>query len=159
MKNTKAQQLKNFEAMIVSAKPFKRDDAYAEWYEFPFEVLDKTPGRSNLGRIEWHMEFVPGRAQRRKYISGRRYIETIRVWATQTRDQRYKNKVFEIPVFTESITADSLRRRGSYLHYVWRAQLCNLHRGLAIYSAYPANHHKKLIIPVDSSICLEPYFV
>lgn len=154
----KTDQLKEFNKMIVSADVFKKSDGYSTVYEFPFDVLDKTPGGSNLGRIEWHMEFIPGKKQTRKYMHGRRYYEKIYVWATQTRDKRYQKKVFEIPCFVECITGDSLRARSSFMHHVWRVMPCELH-DIPTFSAYPANHHRALRIPIDSTISIEPEFV
>lgn len=135
---------------IVPADDFKTD--YGT-YEFPFEALDKTPGGSNLGRIEWHIE--PFKSKKNK---GRYYIEKILVFASQTRDERYKGKIFEIPCYTESITADSLHNRDSYFHYVWRMLWCEVHNTV-YFSAYPKNKHKKLVINVESSISSEIEFV
>lgn len=144
--------------MVVSAEKFLKKDGYSEIYEFPFEALDKTPGGLNLGRIEWHLEFIPGAPQRKKYQHGKRYFEKIHVWATQTRDPRYEKKVFVIPCFVESITADSLRRRSSYFHYVWHMTPCEIHKTM-MFSAYPENNHTILRIPIDSTISIEPEFL
>lgn len=139
----------------VSAKSFRDKDGY---YLFPFECLDKTPGGSNLGRIEWHMELVPSKKGQTKYEKGRYHIEKLLVWASQTRDPRYQKKVFEIPCWAEALTSDSLRERGSYMHYVWRVMICELHKNV-VFSAYPANEHKVLKINVGSSISIDADFL
>lgn len=128
---------------IKQANEFRIDDGS---YVFPFDVLDKTPGGFNLGRIEWHLEPFYGRKKKGKY-----YIEKIYVWATQTRDDRYYRIIFEIPCFSDSITADSLRRRSSYFHYVWRMNFCEIHK-MPVFSAYPADEHSRLELDVSSSI-------
>lgn len=132
-----------------SATKFRDKDGY---YIFPFEVLGKTPGGSNLGRIEWHLEPV---ASKKK--DGRYYIEKLMVWASQTRDTRYFGKVFEIPCWSESLTADSLNNRASYFHFVWRMMICEVHKN-PMFSAYPANEHSKLKIDTSSSISCELTF-
>ena len=137
------------EIKTVSADSFKTDRGE---YVFPFECLDKTPGGSNLGRIEWHVE--PIKSNKNK---GRYYIEKLLVFASQTRDERYKGKIFEIPCYTESITADVLHHRDSYFHYVWRMTWCEVHN-TAFFSAYPKNEHTKLVINVNSSISSEIEF-
>ena len=136
---------------IVSAKAYKTKDGYGE-YRFPFEVLDKTAGGSNLGRIEWHLECLTG-----KKTKGRYYIEKLLIWATQTRDERYVKKIFEIPCYTEALCGDSLLRE-SYVNYVWRVMPCEIHKTM-MFSAYPANNHKELVINVGSSIGIDIDFV
>lgn len=125
----------------ISAKQFKDKNGT---YIFPFKVIDKQ-----FGRIEWHIEPIKGRKS--GMGRGLYYIETLLVWATQTRDVRYLGKTFEIPCFTEAIVADSLRKSNSYFHYVWRMIFCDTHKTVS-FSAYPANEHKTLEINVDSSI-------
>lgn len=134
-----------------SADQFKNEHGI---YVFPFDVIDKTPGGSNLGRIEWHMEFHKG-----KKTKGRYYIEKILVWATQTRDERYVKKIFEIPCYTESIYASpsSTGNRNYYLSYVWRIMQCEVHNTL-MFSAYPENQHVALEIGVGSSISADIMF-
>lgn len=141
--------MKKVKFKTVSAKNFRDKDGY---YQFPFEALDKTIGGSNLGRIEWHLELVPIKKR------GRFYIEKLFLWASQTRDPRYTKKVFEIPCWSEALTADSLRERGSYMHYVWRVMICELHKNV-LFSAYPANEHSVLKINVDSSISIDADFI
>ena len=134
---------------IESAEAFKDKDGY---YIFPFEVLDKTEGGSNLGRIEVQLEFLRG-----KKTKGRYYIEKILLQFRQTRDPRYFGKVFEIPCWTEAILGDSLERE-SYLNYVWRIMHCEVHKDL-FFCAYPANNHKALKINVGSSIGADIDFI
>lgn len=136
---------------IVSAKAYKNKDGWGE-YRFPFEVLDKTPGGSNLGRIEWHLEALTG-----KKTKGRYYIEKLHIWATQTRDPRYAKKIFEIPCYSESFLGDSIKRE-SYLNYVWRVMPCEIHKTM-MFSAYPANNHKELVVNAGSGIGIDIDFV
>jgi len=133
-----------------SAEEFRGDDGI---YRFPFVCLDETPGGRSLGRIEWHVEPVKGRK-----TNGRYYIEKLFVWPSQTYDERYyKKPIFEIPCYAESITADSLRDRASYMHCVWRFMYCEVHK-CPIFSAYPANEHNTLEINVGSSISIDIEF-
>lgn len=148
MKNKK-QKLEDYKKLIVSPEKFRHGDSYI----FPFEVLDKTPGGTNLGRIQWHMEFVSDSKQK----DGRYYYSKLYVWASQTRDKRYYKKVFEIPCYTECITGGVLGKKDYYIDQVWRIQICDLHKN-TVFSAYPQNKHTKLIIPVNSSIFVDPYF-
>lgn len=139
---------KKFET--VSAESFRDENRY---YVFPFVALDPTPGGNNLGRIEWHIEPIRSKKKER----GMYFIEKLYVWASQTYDERYKGKVFEIPCFAECITASALRDRDSYLHHVWKAQICELHKSMW-FSAYPQNHHTSLKINVGSSISIDADF-
>lgn len=129
-----------------SAEHFKNEHGI---YVFPFKVLDST-----YGRIEWHMEFQHG-----KKTKGRYHIEKILVWATQTVDERYVKKVFEIPCYTESIYASpsGIGGRDHYLSNVWRIMPCEVHKTL-MFSAYPENQHKELEIGVGSSISADIIF-
>lgn len=132
----------------ISAENFKQKNGE---YVFPFELLDKTPGGSSLGRIEWHIEPSKGRK-----VGGRYYIEKLLVWASQTRDERYNGKIFEIPCYSESIYASCLAE-DSYFKYVWRMLFCGVHKN-PVFSAYPGDKHKELVINTGSSICLEINF-
>lgn len=138
---------------MATIKPVKADEFKGKdgIYRFPFEVLDKTPGESNLGRIEWGIEPLRG-----KKTGGRYMIEGILIWARQTRDERYAKKIFYIECFSESITADIIERK-SYLSYVWRTMFCEEHKNL-IFDAYPANNHSILEINVESSISIDINF-
>jgi len=134
-----------------SAEKFKDKSGY---YVFPFDVLDKTPGGSNLGRIEWHIEPVRGKKDRKE---GRYYIEKLLVWASQTRDEKYKSKVFEIPCYSEAISASyhhNGRMPDSFMAYVWRVMFCEIHK-MPVFSAYPDNQHTQLKIDVGSSISID----
>lgn len=112
-------------------------------YRFPFDVLDKTPGGSNLGRIEWHVETLHGAKK-----NGRYHIEKLYVWATQTRDPRYKNKVFEITsCCTECVMGFNLKSSNQtfFLSCVWRMMICEIHKA-PVLSAYPEDKHSVLEI-------------
>ena len=116
-------------------------------YHFPFEVLDKTPGGTNLGRIEWCIEPIISKKKR----DGLYPLEKIYLWAKQTRDKRYAGKTFEIPCYAESILS-SPSREGSFLGGVWRMGFCPIHKTL-ILESYPNNdNYKELIIRTSSSI-------
>lgn len=145
-------------AKKISKKPFKSVSAEAfntsgGTYRFPFEVLDKTPGGSNLGRIEWGIEPVWSKRKR----EGRHYIEKLYVWARQTRDPRYSKFVFEIPCYAEALTGTSIEK-GHFLHHVWYYGFCPEHKS-AYMMAYPADQHTALEIRTFSSISLEAQFV
>ena len=121
-----------------------------EWkYEFPFKVLDDTPGGSNLGRIQWYVEMHPMPKKR-----GRKNIKEIWVWARQTRDERYANKIFRIETWAEGLTTNSLKESFS----PWRIFFCEEHKGAVVLDAYPKNHHTKLVICPFSSISCEVDF-
>ena len=129
------------EIKTESADSFKDENGY---YVFPFEVLDKTPGGSNLGRIEWCIEPIRGKKKQ-----GRIMIEKLLVWAKQTRDERYVGKIFEIPCHTEAITGDSIDRN-SFLNHVWYWYFCPDHNTVGMW-AYPRNEHSKMVINCGSS--------
>ena len=114
-------------------------------YEFPFEVLDKTPGGQNLGRIQWIVEVFPGKVR-----DDFRMINKLFVWARQTRDKRYYGKVFEIETYSETITTNLHDDDKQFAP--WRMMFCPIHKGAFILDAYPSNSCKKLIINTMSSI-------
>jgi len=131
-------------------------DAYKDkdgCFVFPFDVLDKTPGGSNLGRIQVQLEFIRGP----KTKEGRYMIEKILLLFRQTRDPRYVGKTFEIPCYSDAVLGDSLERQ-SYLNYVWRVMFCEIHKEM-FFDAYPANHHKALKINVGSSMGIDVDFI
>lgn len=140
------------EITTVSADQFKGKESYEEVYTFPFKPLDDTPGGSNLGRIEWHIE--PVRGTRKKH--GRYYIEKILLWAQQTRDEKYKGKLFEIPCFTEMIDGSAYSKE-PLLGHISHIGFCDKHKNIII-STYPKNHHTKLILRVGNSILTDIYF-
>lgn len=142
---------KNNEIKTISAKKYY--DKKSGRYIFPFQVLDDTPGGSNLGRIEVCIE--PFRSKRK--IRGRYYVDKILIWFCQTRDKKYSGKTFEIPCFAESICGDSLNRFNSYTACIWRMSYCEIHKQI-IMDAYPRNEHSKLIIDVSSSISIDLEF-
>ena len=132
------------------AKPFLSKDGT---YVFPFIGLDPTPGGSNLGRIEWHCELVRSRKTRDRY-----YLAAIYVWATQTRDKRYAGKYFEIACHSSGLSGRKLTNMGNALiECVWTIGYCGDHGNVTL-SAYPANHHKELVIRAGSSISIDVYF-
>ncbi len=113
---------------------------------FPFTCLDPMPGGGNLGRIEWHSE-----PYRFKKQEGRWYITAILLWATQTRDQRYKGKLFELRCLTEAICGNSVDPLGSLIGCVWHIGRCADHRQL-MFSAYPQNDQSLLEVDLNSSL-------
>lgn len=121
-------------------------------FKFPFVLLDPTPGGSNLGRIEWHVELFPAKKQRGE---NRRRIGELRVWATQTRDPRYQGKCFRFETIAEAL---SHRHRDGMGFQPWRVMFCELHRGAVVISAYPDNHHRTLVVDTNSSISLEVHY-
>lgn len=139
------------ELQYKSAEEFKDEHGY---YVFPFEVLDKTPGGSNLGRIEWHIELV-----RSKKKDGRYWIEKLLVWPSQTRDERYpRNIIWEIECYAECITSRNYQgESNSFIANVWRMFFCEVHKNL-IMTAYPRNQHSQLKINVGSSISIDADF-
>jgi hypothetical protein len=138
-------------------KPVKADkyfDKKLGVYRFPFEVLDKTPGGSNLGRIEWNIE--PIMAKRKK--DGFYRVEKIYLWARQTRDKRYEGKVFEIPCYSESIFS-SPTKGDSFFKGVWKIGFCPMHKTLVLEAYADDNNYKALHIRTCSSIGVDIEFV
>ena len=121
-------------------------------YHFPFVAVDPTPGGSNLGRIEWHVELLRGRKVRGLY-----WLYCLLVWASQTRDPRYTKRLFHLPVYAESWTTSSRVQGNSYMSHVWRTTFCELH-GTTWFSAYPTNEHSSLVVDAGSSISIEVEF-
>lgn len=119
-------------------------------YEFPFTLLDPTPGGANLGRIAWCVELHPT-ARARK---GVRRIAEVWVWARQTRDPRYVGRIFKFPTNAESLGVDALRKS----YHPWRIRFCGEHRGALVLEAYPANEHTKLVVSPCSAIQCEVNF-
>lgn len=118
-------------------------------YEFPFEPFDATPGGTNLGRIEWHLELVrKGRGA---------HLEALVLWATQTRDDRYVGRLFRLPVQADLVTRGTSDGRSDFLTRVWRVGYCDVHRH-AILSAYPADEHRRLVAHVWSGISVDLEF-
>jgi len=111
-------------------------------YRFPFTTMDPTPGGQNLGRIEWCLE--PVRRSRKR--EGRYWIDSLLIWARQTRDDRYQGVIFEIPCLVDCVTTHRYDG-GSYYAGVWRMGYCPEHRN-AIFEAYPENQHTGLKVDV-----------
>lgn len=142
------------EIKTVTAEDFIQGNQYPESsvYIFPFDVLDKTLGGQNLGKIEWQIEPIKGRKTK-----GRYYIEKLLVMARQTRDERYADKLFEIPCYTEMIAAHSTQKGDNYLDNLWIVSFCEVHKAL-VFRAYPQNHHRVLKINVGSSVMTDITF-
>lgn len=141
---------------LSSADEFltKDSQSFMRTYVFPFVALDPTPGGSNLGRIMFNMELVPGRKRR----DGRYYYEQMMIQVRQTRDPKYLGKTFSIPILTESLySSQAGPNRSDFTKYVWHIEQCPVHK-VTCMSAYPENHHTKLKIVVGSSIMIEAYF-
>ena len=140
----------NNKIKLRSAKQFLREDGV---YEFPFVCMDTTPGGSNLGRIEWHIEPIRGRKHR-----GRYYIEKLLVYASQTRNKKYRGIVFEISCYSESLYSSILHPEDEFIPRVWRIMFCEEHK-TPVLSAYPENRHTRLEINVGSSIMINTKFL
>lgn len=110
-------------------------------YVFPFEVFDKTPGGSNLGRIEWWIEPVWKYDRSRK----RYCIDEAYVWARQTRDKRYAGKLFLVDCFGDNWFSSCTHIHDNFIKYVWLIEKCMIHKTMQ-YGAYPEDHHTKLVI-------------
>ena len=123
-------------------------------YIFPFQVLDDRTDGSSLGRIHLTIELLKGK----RHKDGRIYIENIMLTIGQTRDERYKNKIFLIPCFSESIMGSVLSEKSQFMHHVWRVGFCEIHKEL-FFNAYPRNEHKALRINTMSSIGMEIEFI
>jgi hypothetical protein len=115
-------------------------------YRFPFVCMDPTPGGGSLGRIEWRLEPVAKRGK----------IVKIFLQATQTRDEAYVGKTFELEVEAPSIFG-SPRDNDDFLGKVWRTYYCPEHKTFAL-EAYPKNHHNVLIIERFSGIGIRVEF-
>lgn len=126
-------------------------DGEKRCYRFPFDVLDNIKGGGNLGRIEWHIEPLFKYEKR----GGVYRINKFLIWATQTRDKRYKGKLFFVNIFAESICKSY--QTDDYFQYIWRMGYCKEHKTVS-FSAYPENHHRFLIIEATSSISNHIYF-
>ena len=132
-----------------SADKFKDKDGY---YIFPFDVLDKRTDGASLGRIQIQIEPIMSKKTKSRY-----YIEKLLICFRQTRDERYKGKLFEIPCWSEMILGDAIGRE-SYMNYVWKVFLCEIHKTF-VFDAYPANNHKALKIDIDSSVAISIDFI
>lgn len=129
--------------IISNAEEFKTSEGE---YEFPFIVLDPTPGGTNLGRIEWVLEPIFKRGK----------IVKMFLQSRQTRDERYLNTLFELTVNSPFIFASSLDDN-SFLTNVWRLGYCAEHKTTQLW-AYPKNHHSILSIERHSSFGLRVEF-
>ena len=118
-----------------------QDINYQGRYRFPFERLDPTPGGSNLGCIEWHVELMPDSRRRQ----GRRRVVSAFVWASQTRDTRYAGKLFTLPAHCDGILVLAVGLGLSYLGGVWFMGFCPIHKQLAM-SSYPPDGSSALVV-------------
>lgn len=132
-----------------SAKKFNVSDGYV----FPFTVLDQTPGGSNLGRIEWHIEFVKTKKEKNRNI---RPITQMLVWARQTKDPRYVNKFFLLDCDTAGIMTH--QDSSDFFHCAWFMQICDEHK-MPIISAYPPDDTCALHIQIYSSVGTRIHFL
>lgn len=139
--------------VFADASEYQDADRLQPGYVFPFTLLDPTPGGANLGRIEWHVELIP--ARKRSGEKNRKRIAEVRVWATQTRDPRYQGKQFRFETIAEALSHRSRDGRG---FQPWRVMFCDKHRGAVVLTAYPENHHTRLIVEPSSSISCEVHF-
>jgi hypothetical protein len=128
-------------AKTCSAKKFEVLGGYL----FPFTLMDTTPGGGNLGRIEWHIEFVKTRKEKNA-----RYITQMLVWARQTKDPRYLNKFFLLDCNTPSIVTH-LNNSSDFLNNTWTMAICYEHK-MPIVSAHPPDKYCALYIETFSSI-------
>jgi hypothetical protein len=116
---------------------------------FPFLPLDPVPGGSNLGRIEWSVEFVKGKRRNR--------LGALALWARQTRDPQYDKKVFLLDAGHCPCITTRLSGREDFTRFVWNIARCEMH-GHLILTAYPADYHRVLIVDLASSISGSIYF-
>jgi hypothetical protein len=116
-------------------------------YVFPFVPVDPTPGGRNLGRIEWAVEYVVDRRKRN--------FSALLISVCQTRDPRYRGKVYRIPgpmtEFINSPSAGGGRDAAPFTSLVWRTLVCPVHKALALY-AYPKDEHRFLVVEPWSQI-------
>lgn len=143
------------ETITQSAEEFYKDGVY----RFPFVGLDDTPGGSNLGRIEWNIEPIWTLVPDEELGPGEDHymIARLLVWARQTRDERYRDKVFEISLRSEAISGHSHSRYQSFTDYVWLVAGCREH-GNVVLSAYPPNGLSVLEIRPHSSLAIDVLF-
>lgn len=126
-------------------------------YRFPFTVLDGTPGRASLGRIEWNVE--PIWAERELSTDGEYRLIRLLVWARQTRDARYAGRFFEIPCNSEGVQGHrQTTKPQSFTDYVWLIGFCSAHK-MPIFSAYPENRHSILEVNVSSGLAVDVFFL
>lgn len=124
-------------------------DEASRCYIFPFQLMDEKYGRIEI-QIEptWDNEtgHVAG-----MYVSGR-----------QTRDPLWKGRVYKIDNAKAEMLCGSalpfmLRSKDTFLQHVWMVVWCRDHGTVAMI-AYPEDGRSKLIIPIGSSVMIDPYF-
>jgi hypothetical protein len=142
---------KTIETELTSAETYQTDGGYL----FPFTVMDPTPGGSNLGRIEWHVELY--KSQKRRGYSGK-FITKMLVWARQTRDPRYDGKVFILDCYTRGIMTCLQTSNDDFSRHAWFLSVCEEHGGVII-SSYPSDHHVALMIETHSEVGTRIRFV
>lgn len=126
-------------------------------YAFPFLLLDETPGGENLGRIEWHVEPVPGKTPRGR--RGESALGGFLVWATQTTDPRYRARTYWLERDTGGLEGRRLTGApgAAFIENVWIIRRCREHNRLVL-SAYPRDHHRRLVFELTSSIAVVAEF-
>ena len=124
----------------VNPKEFynKEEDKYI----FPIQVLDPDKTCKSLGRIEIHIE----QFRSSKKEDGLYCIEKIWLWFQQTRDEKYRGVIFEIPMHCESLQLESENSEGGQT-----LMFCNIHKNPVIWF-YPDNGVQSLEIENRSSI-------
>lgn len=140
---------------IYDPEPFKLSSDWQKVYCFPFDNLDKSPiakqfSGNSLGRIGWCIEPRKIKYDRTKK---RYYITQILIWATQTRDKRYANKVFGINCMAETIGGISHKFRDyeeGVINQTWRMGFTP--QKTLYLDTYPNNKFNLLYIDATSSI-------
>lgn len=153
-------RVKQITVKTVSPKKFLVTDKskFHNVYEFPFEAVDQS--RERLGTIVWKLETFTEYSRSEKQY----YINKLWLWASQTRDERYIGKIFEIPCFTKAlhgtptINYSENKDEEPFLQRVWRFEPF-ADNGNYVFSAYPRHDHNLLRISIDSSVFISPKFL
>lgn len=144
-------------------KHYLIDSSIGNVYCFPFDNKDSSPtakawsGRS-YGRIEWLFEpreYTWSKSEKRYYIS------KLLVWATQTRDTRYKNKIFSIDCMAESLGGIAHKWKEyeeGVINQTWR-MMVSQNTKTPMFDTYPNDNFNLLLIKTNSSISLDMKFL
>ena len=144
-------------------KEFLIDNSIGRVYCLPFDNKDSSPtakqwsGRS-YGRIEWIFE--PRELEWSK-SEKRYYIRKLLVWATQTRDKRYYNKIFTIDCNAEAIGGIAHKYKEyeeGAINQTWR-MMFSPQTKTAMFDTYPNDQFNLLLINTKSSISLDIEFL